>query len=150
MTDDQAKRTREPLVDHQRLNAPDDGRRSRRVLLGAVIGGAVAGVGIGAVWIGLRGGNEGPGLVFVIPAGAGEAVGYSTLVSAIEMPTQIRFEPGETAAITVRNEDAMLLRAGPFLVGPGQTYTQRFPDPGEYPIACTVNPAESITVTVVA
>ena len=43
---------------------------------------------------------------------------------------------------------AVAQRAGPFLVGPGQTYVQRFPNPGVYPIACTVNAAESIVVTV--
>jgi hypothetical protein len=102
------------------------------------------------VWITLTGEerDSDPGLVFVIPAGAANAVGGSTLLSAIDMPTQIRFEKGETAAITIRNDDIVPLRAGPFLVGPGHTYTQRFPDPGEYPIACTVNPEESITVTV--
>jgi len=34
------------------------------------------------------------------------------------------------------------------VVLPGQTYIQRFPNPGEFNIACTVDPAESITVTV--
>ena len=31
---------------------------------------------------------------------------------------------------------------------PGQTFTQRFPEPGRYPIVCTVDPLESVVVTV--
>jgi plastocyanin len=68
--------------------------------------------------------------------------------SAIAIPTDIRFLPGEVPAITVKNEDVVAHRAGPFLVGAGQSYTQRFPKPGTYPIACAVDPAESIVVTV--
>jgi hypothetical protein len=39
-------------------------------------------------------------------------------------------------------------RAGPFLVGPGQTYVQRFTEPGRYPVICTVDPLETVVVTV--
>ncbi|MCA9858740.1 MAG: hypothetical protein KC438_03420 [Thermomicrobiales bacterium] len=92
--------------------------------------------------------DEMAGLSFVIPEGAGAEVNNSTLVSAITLPTDITFEPGEEAAISVKNEDSVPLRAGPFVILPGQTYTQRFPNPGEFFIACTVDPAESITVTV--
>jgi plastocyanin len=66
----------------------------------------------------------------------------------VTIPTDIRFGSGEVAAITIINEDDVTHRAGPFLVGPGQTFTQRFPRPGSYPITCAVDPAESIVVTV--
>ena len=58
------------------------------------------------------------------------------------------FVEDDTAAITIVNNDTVDHRAGPFLVGAGQTYTQRFPEPGQYAINCSVNAAESITVTV--
>ena len=64
------------------------------------------------------------------------------------MPTKITFEEGETARITVINNDTVTHLAGPFLVGPGQTFVQNFPNPGVYPIDCTVNEDESIVVTV--
>jgi hypothetical protein len=95
-----------------------------------------------------RWGSERDGLVFVIPAGAKASVAQPGFDSAIAIPTDIRFGRGETAMITVRNLDDITHRAGPFLVGPGQTYVQRFPEPGEYPIACSVNPLESVVVTV--
>lgn len=95
-----------------------------------------------------NGKNKPAGLSFVIPKGAGASVSNSTMLSAITLPTEITFEPGEEAAISVKNEDSVPLRAGPFVVLPGQTYTQRFPNPGQFDIACTVDPAESITVTV--
>jgi hypothetical protein len=96
----------------------------------------------------LFGTGEPQGLVFTIPAGAKDRIAQPTIDSAIEIPTRIRFAAGEPAVITVRNLDDVAHRAGPFLVAAYQTYTQRFPDPGEYPIACSVNPIESVVVTV--
>ena len=99
-------------------------------------------------WLGLFGPQQDEGLVFVIPANINVArPGFD---SAIAIPTDIRFQAGEAAAITVRNLDNETQRAGPFLVGPGQTYVQRFSEPGSYPIACSVNPLESVVVTVEA
>ncbi len=92
--------------------------------------------------------RQGDGLVFVIPAGSSAMVEVPGIDSAVQIPTDIRFAADETAAITIVNQDAVSHRAGPFLVAPGQTYLQRFPDPGEYFIACSVDPAESVTVTV--
>lgn len=92
------------------------------------------------------GGDE--GLVFVIPAGARAEVAVPTIDSAIAIPTKILFRAGEAAVITIHNEDTVPHRAGPFVVGAGQTLVQRFPNPGEYPIACSVDPLESIVVTV--
>jgi hypothetical protein len=98
----------------------------------------------------LLGTGEPEGLLFTIPAGAKERVEQPTIDSAIEIPTRIRFAAGEPAVITVRNLDDVAHRAGPFLVEAYQTYTQRFPEPGDYPIACSVNPLESVVVTVEA
>jgi plastocyanin len=89
------------------------------------------------------------GMVFIVPAGSRARV-IPEFESAIPIPTAIRFESRETAAITIINQDDVTHRAGPFLVGAGQTYTQRFDKPGSYPIACTVDPAESIVVSVEA
>ena len=99
--------------------------------------------------LGWRKDDEPAGVTFIIPKGAGAAVSNDTLKSAIVLPTEFTFGPDDEAAISVTNEDTVPLRAGPFVVLPGQTYTQRFPNPGEFNIACTVDPAESITVTVV-
>jgi hypothetical protein len=92
-------------------------------------------------------GDDDGGLFFVIPYGAQQTV-PAGLLSAVDMPTNITFARGETARITVTNNDTVTHLAGPFLVGPGQTYIQNFPNPGVYPIACTVNDDESIVVTV--
>ncbi len=93
--------------------------------------------------------GEGPGLVFVIDEGSKSRV-LPELESAVTIPTDIRFERGDTAKITIVNNDDVTHRAGPFLVAAGQTYVQRFDQPGSYPIACSVDPAESVVVTVEA
>lgn len=112
-------------------------------LLGMVLGlGGVASLG----WE--REEMIGAGLLFVIPAGSAALVTEPGIDSAVTIPTDIRFASGQTAAITIRNEDTVAHRAGPFLVAAGQTYVQRFRNPGSYPIACVVDPAESIVITV--
>lgn len=88
------------------------------------------------------------GLVFEIPAGASEMIDVPTIDSAIEVPTEIVFNPGEVAAITVVNNDSVANRAGPWVVGPGQSYTIRFDKPGTYQFNCAVDPRESVTVLV--
>lgn len=88
------------------------------------------------------------GLVYVIPAGRAETLAAPGVDSALAIPTDIRFASTETASITIRNDDSVTHRAGPFVVAPGQSFVQRFREAGTYPIVCTVDPAESIVVTV--
>lgn len=89
---------------------------------------------------------EDPGMEFVIAAGT--IVDVPTVDSAIVIPTDIRFGPDDTAVITVRNNDTIAHRAGPWVVGAGQTYTARFDQPGVYEFECSVDERESVTVTV--
>jgi hypothetical protein len=63
---------------------------------------------------------------------------------AVEFPPEIRFARGEVAAITIRNEDYLAYRVGPFVVGPGQTYTQRFPRPGTYVFDCAIETVDGM------
>ena len=142
-----AEAAQSPLVTQAVTAQPEMSRRQLLVNL-AIGGGGLALLIAALVSYRWRETDEMPGLSFVIPKGAGATVSNSTLVSAIALPTEIVFEPGEDAAISVKNEDSVALRAGPFVVLPGQIYVQRFPNPGEFSIACTVDPAESITVTV--
>jgi hypothetical protein len=87
------------------------------------------------------------GLVFVIPAGAKNNV-PAGLISAVDVPREIIFADGDTAKITVINNDDVTHLAGPFVVGPGETYVQTFPNQGIFPINCAVNADESIVVKV--
>lgn len=121
----------------------------RQLLIGGSVGAAGLALVAAALFRDQLFGDDIPGgLYFVIPKGARAKVNDSTLYSAITLPTDITFQPGEEASITVKNEDEVPLRAGPFVVLPGQVYVQRFPNPGEFNIACSVDPRESIKVTV--
>jgi hypothetical protein len=135
-----------PEPRHDTAPAP---RRSRGRLL--LLSGGLAGLlivaALGGVSLFWRPAEAG-GLVFVIPDGAADLLERPTIDSAIAIPTDIRFGPGGTARITVRNEDSTMNRAGPWLIGPGQTYTASFDEPGTYQFDCSVDPAESVTVTV--
>ncbi|MEZ4561441.1 MAG: hypothetical protein R2853_01720 [Thermomicrobiales bacterium] len=89
-----------------------------------------------------------PGLHFTIPAGASNTIARPGFDSAIAIPTDIRFASPAEAVITIQNLDDVEHRAGPFLVGARQTFVQRFPEPGRYPVVCTVDPLETVVVTV--
>lgn len=138
-----------PIAPIDRADASTSARIRRRRFSGIA---TLLLVAVVLLLIGLRsfvgdGSNSGPGLVYTIPLGASQAV-PAGLKSAVSMPTDIVFAEGETAKITVINNDTVTHLAGPFLVGPGKTYVQTFPSPGRYPITCTVNADESIVVTV--
>lgn len=92
--------------------------------------------------------DEPLGLVFVIPEGRAAELEIPTVDSAIEIPTDIRFGPNDIASITIINEDTTMNRAGPWVIEAGQTYTLRFDKAGTYKFDCTVDPSESVVITV--
>ena len=121
--------------------------RSRLMLMvlsvaALVIVGALGGVA--AFWPG----DEPLGLIFVIPEGRAAELEIPTVDSAIEIPTDIRFGPNDVASITIINEYTTMNRAGPWVIEAGQTYTLRFDKPGTYKFDCTVDPSESVVITV--
>lgn len=88
------------------------------------------------------------GLSFVIPKGASKNISVSTIDSAIDVPTNIVFKNGEPAVLSIRNDDDVANRAGPWVVDAGQTYTAKFDKPGTYEYLCSVDASESVTITV--
>ena len=92
--------------------------------------------------------DEPLGLVFVIPEGRAAELSIPTVDSAIEIPTDIRFGPDDVASITIINDDTTMNRAGPWVIEAGQTYTLSFDKPGTYKFDCTVDPSESVVITV--
>lgn len=136
------------LVDRAVIANSGAGRRTktRRNVAIAVLVAAIVVLAGFMSWNRGSGGAE--GLVYTIPAGSYERVAIPGIDSAIQIPTQIVFKKGDDASITIVNKDVVDHRAGPFLVGAGQTYVQRFPEPGEYAINCSVDASESIIVTV--
>jgi hypothetical protein len=88
------------------------------------------------------------GLQFVIPEGAADTLDLPTIDTAIAIPTSIVFPAGEPAVLSIRNDDLVANRAGPWVIGAGQTYTISFDEPGVYEYVCSVKAEESVTITV--
>jgi hypothetical protein len=130
------------------LSPPGDRRTSRMLLpiVGAIVG-AVLLIAVGIILLQQTATENDPGLLFEIPAGASANV-PAGLLSAVDIPREIIFRDGDTAKITVINHDSVTHLAGPFVVAPGETYVQSFPNRGIFPINCAVNPEESIVVKV--
>ena len=142
MTDDQ-----NPI--HQPVETGSKRQRSNsRVMLFALSIAAMVLVaalgGVAAFWPE----DEPQGLVFVIPEGRAKELNIPTVDSAIEIPTDIRFGPNDVARITIINEDTTMNRAGPWVIEAGQTYTLKFDKPGTFKFDCTVDPSESVVITV--
>jgi hypothetical protein len=123
---------------------------SRRWFLALTLVGVAAIVLVALAASGVRLGSGGDedasdnlGVVFTIPYGTYQRV-MQWNQPAVEFPPEIRFARGEVAAITIRNEDYLAYRVGPFVVGPGQTYTQRFPRPGTYVFDCAIEAADGM------
>lgn len=139
-----------PQPDRPLSPIPRRARRKERRRLLLIAGGIVALLlvatlgGVALFWEE----SDPGGLVFVIPAGSAEKLERPTIDSAIIVPTDIRFGPGDEARITIKNEDSTANRAGPWVVTAGQTYNIGPLPPGSYQFDCTVDPAESVTVTV--
>jgi len=134
-------------TDAERARPMSRSRRSRLILLSCGVAALmlVAALGgISAFWAP----DDPGGLVFVIPAGRAEELAIPTVDSAIEVPTDIRFGPNDVARITIINEDSTMNRAGPWLIDANQTLTLKFDKPGVYKYDCTVDPAESVVITV--
>jgi hypothetical protein len=136
------------MSDDATITPPQRPRSRSRLMLMAlsvaalVIVGALGGVA--AFWPE----DEPLGLIFVIPEGRAAELEIPTVDSAIEIPTDIRFGPNDVASITIINEDTTMNRAGPWVIEAGQTYTLRFDKPGTYKFDCTVDPSESVVITV--
>jgi hypothetical protein len=129
--------------------SPPGNRRSSPALkwIAGAIAGALLLIAAGIILLQQTATNDDPGLLFEIPADAAATV-PAGLISAVDIPREIIFQDGDTAKITVINHDSVTHLAGPFVVGPGKTYVQTFPNPGIFPINCAVNPEESIVVKV--
>lgn len=144
MSADNATTNETQPVDQPKAVRPE---RSRLLLLAIslaafVIVGALGGVA--AFWPE----DEPQGLVFVIPEGRAAELNIPTVDSAISIPTEIRFTGNDVASITIINEDTTMNRAGPWVIEAGQTYTLRFDRAGTYKFDCTVDPSETVVVTV--
>lgn len=120
--------------------------RSRRLLLAIGAIGLLLTVSLGGFALIWDGGDAG-GLTLVIPEGAAATLDYPTIDSAIAVPTELVFEQGEV--LTIRNDDTAANRAGPWVLGAGETLRMKFDTPGEYSYLCTVDAAESVSVRVV-
>lgn len=92
-------------------------------------------------------GSDAEQTTFVIPDGSAETLDIPTIDSAIEVPTDLVFEKGDV--LVIRNEDSVANRAGPWVLAAGETLRMTFDTPGEYFYLCTVDAAESVTVTVI-
>ncbi len=119
--------------------------RSRRLLLAVGAIGLLLAISLGGFALLWDGGEPG-GLTLVIPNGVAATLDYPTIDSAIAVPTELVFERGEV--LTIRNEDSAANRAGPWVLGAGETLRMKFDTPGEYSYLCTVDAEESVTVTV--
>lgn len=121
-------------------------RRGRTILIASGLLLVIAVLSLGGIAL-LWDGGEQEGMILVIPPGSAATLDYPTIDSAIEVPTDLVFERGEV--LTIRNDDTVANRAGPWVLAAGESLRMRFDTPGEFFYLCSVDASESVTVTVV-
>lgn len=111
-----------------------------------VVAGVVTGCGFGSeLTVDEAATDESATYLFVIPAGAGEALDRGEPLEIL--PAELEVKVGEI--IEIVNEDDRGHLVGPFFVGANEIMRQQFASPGEYQGICTVHPSGEITLTVV-
>ncbi|MEZ5244525.1 MAG: hypothetical protein R2707_05450 [Acidimicrobiales bacterium] len=85
-----------------------------------------------------------PDLMFVVPAGAGEAFDAGDPLEIL--PARLEVSVGDV--IEIRNDDDRGHLIGPFFVGEGEVLRQEFTTKGEFIGGCTVHPSGQIVVVV--
>ncbi|MBA2758210.1 MAG: hypothetical protein H0U38_00820 [Chloroflexia bacterium] len=121
-------------------------RRGRTILIASGLLLVIAVLSLGGIAL-LWDGGEQEGMILVIPPGSAATLDYPTIDSAIEVPTDMVFEQGDI--LTIRNDDSVANRAGPWVLAVGESLRMRFDTPGEFFYLCAVDATESVTVTVV-
>lgn len=124
----------------------DTPNRRRTVLIASGLLVVIAALSLGGIAL-LWDGGEQEGMILVIPPGSAATLDYPTIDSAIEVPTDLVFEQGDI--LTIRNDDSVANRAGPWVLAVGESLRTRFDTPGEFFYLCAVDATESVTVTVV-
>jgi hypothetical protein len=129
--------------------------RRRWLVTAAVVVVLAVGITIALNSRGSDRGLDGPGAVdvevamadfdYLIPAGTGQRLDRGEQVELL--PAAIRATVGQTIRIVNRDDRDYLL--GPFIVGAGETLTQRFTHAGSFTGTCAVHPSGEIEVVVV-
>lgn len=94
------------------------------------------------------GGEDPPGaeLRVVVPAGTWDRIRAGEAVELI--PRRLELATGDTLVIV--NDDSEAHQVGPYVVSPGETLTQFFPDPGVIARGlCTLHPDGRVEIVIV-
>lgn len=85
-------------------------------------------------------------VVYTIPAGTAAQIAAGEQVEVL--PQTIELERGVRDILVIRNNDTQTVQVGPYLIAPGQSYTQRFNSRGTFDMLCTIHPSQELRVVV--
>lgn len=108
------------------------------LLAGLLIGGA------GWLWFQQR--EEMRQVVYIIPAGTADRIEAGETVDVL--PASIELERGVRDTLIIRNEDTRAIQVGPYLIGPGQQFRQRYSSRGTFDLLCTLHANQQMQVIV--
>lgn len=117
---------------------------NRRTVLAVVLA-VVAVVGLGALVVAARSGDQDPETIeVVVPEGAG-ALG-SGVDTAELLPRRLEVSVGDR--LVIDNRDTNTVTVGPYTVAPGQRLEQTFTQEGVIEGVCTLHPSGRVTIVV--
>lgn len=103
-------------------------------------------LGAGGAWWWLQSRAAARELVYVIPPGTVDRLAAGETIEVL--PGTINLTLGAQDTLVIRNEDAQTVTIGPYVLQPGQQYTQRFYNPGSFEMVCSVHPSSQLRIIV--
>lgn len=85
-------------------------------------------------------------VVYVVPAGTAARIAAGEKVEVL--PQTIELQRGVRDVLVIRNDDTQAMQVGPYLIAPGQSYTQRYNSRGTFDMLCTIHPSQQLRVVV--
>jgi hypothetical protein len=116
----------------------------RILLLGIIVCAAFATGAIGwREWQSYQASRQ---IIFIIPAGTVERIAAGETLSVL--PATIELERGVRDILVIENEDTQAIQVGPYLIAPGQRFSQQYHNRGTFDLLCSVHASQRMQVVV--
>lgn len=85
-------------------------------------------------------------LVFVVPSGTAQRLAAGEELQLF--PDNIVLEQHGQDTLVIHNADSAPIQVGPYKIGPGQRFTQRFYNKGTYALSCSLHADTQLQIIV--
>jgi hypothetical protein len=118
---------------------------TRRMLLLGLL--CCAALGAGAIgWFGWQSYQASRQVLFSIPAGTVARIEAGEKINVL--PATIELQRGVRDILVIENDDTAPIQVGPYLIAPGQRFSQQYHNRGTFDLLCSVHASQRMQVVV--